>query len=50
MFPQWKNSLISGSLSGGALDRLEIRGDKVVAEEPLLQALPPRHPRRRGRA
>ena len=37
MFPQWKNSLISGSLNGGALDRLEIRGGKVVAEEPLLQ-------------
>lgn len=36
LFPQWKNSLLSGALSGEALDRLEIRGDKVVAEEALL--------------
>ncbi|HEY1878159.1 MAG TPA: PQQ-dependent sugar dehydrogenase [Rhizomicrobium sp.] len=36
LFPEWKNSLLSGALSGEALDRLEIRGDKVVAEEALL--------------
>jgi glucose/arabinose dehydrogenase len=36
LFPQWKNSLLSGALSGQALDRLEIRGNKVVAEEALL--------------
>jgi glucose/arabinose dehydrogenase len=36
LFPQWKNSLLSGALSGEALDRLEIQGDKVVAEEALL--------------
>lgn len=36
LFPQWKNSLFSGALSGQALDRLEIRGNKVVAEEALL--------------
>jgi glucose/arabinose dehydrogenase len=41
LFPQWKNSLLSGSLNGGALDRLEIRGDKVVAEEALLQGVGP---------
>jgi glucose/arabinose dehydrogenase len=36
LFPEWKNSLLSGALSGEALERLEIRGDKVVAEEALL--------------
>jgi aldose sugar dehydrogenase len=36
LFPEWKNSLFSGALSGQALDRLEIRGNKVVAEEALL--------------
>ena len=36
LFPQWKNSLLSGALSGKALDRLEIRGDKVANEEALL--------------
>ena len=36
LFPQWKNSLLSGALSGQALDRLEIRGDKVANEEALL--------------
>jgi glucose/arabinose dehydrogenase len=39
LFPQWKNSLLSGSLSGQALDRLEIRGHQVVAEEALLTEL-----------
>ena len=36
LFPRWKNSLLSGALSGEALDRLEIRDDKVVGEEALL--------------
>jgi len=36
LFPEWKNSLLSGALSGQALDRLEIRGNKVAAEEALL--------------
>lgn len=39
LFPQWKNSLLSGALSGQALDRLEIRNNKVVAEEALLTEL-----------
>jgi len=39
LFPEWKNSLFSGALSGQALDRLEIRGNKVVAEEALLTEL-----------
>lgn len=41
LFPQWKNSLLSGTLSGEMLDRLEIRGDKVVAEEAILQGITP---------
>ena len=36
LFPEWKNSLFSGALSGQALDRLEIKGNKVVGEEALL--------------
>jgi len=39
LFPQWKNSLFVGGLRGAMLDRLEIRNDKVVAEEPLLTEL-----------
>jgi len=39
LFPEWKNSMLSGALSGQALDRLEIRGGKVVAEEVLLTDL-----------
>jgi glucose/arabinose dehydrogenase len=36
LFPQWKNSALVGALRGTMLDRLEMRGGKVVAEEPLL--------------
>jgi len=39
LFPQWKNSLFVGGLRGAMLDRLEIKNDKVVAEEPLLTDL-----------
>jgi aldose sugar dehydrogenase len=39
LFPQWKNSLFVGGLRGALLDRLEIKNDKVVAEEPLLTEL-----------
>jgi glucose/arabinose dehydrogenase len=39
LFPEWKNSMLSGALSGQALDRLEIRRNKVVAEEVLLTEL-----------
>ncbi len=39
LFAEWKNSLFSGALSGQALDRLEIRGNKIVAEEALLTEL-----------
>ena len=39
LFPQWKNSLFVGGLRGAMLDRLEIKNDKVVAEEPLLTEL-----------
>lgn len=36
LFPQWKNSILVGALRGQMLDRLELSGKKVVAEEPLL--------------
>jgi glucose/arabinose dehydrogenase len=39
LFPEWKNSMFVGGLRGALLDRLEIRNDKVVAEEPLLAEL-----------
>ena len=39
LFPAWKNSLFVCGLRGNLLTRLEIRNDKVVAEEPLLTDL-----------
>ena len=36
LFPQWKNSMFVGGLRGALLDRLEIKNDKVVAEEAML--------------
>jgi glucose/arabinose dehydrogenase len=36
LFPAWKNSLFIGALRGMMLDRLEMKGGKVVAEEALL--------------
>jgi glucose/arabinose dehydrogenase len=36
MFPEWDGSALIGGLRSKILDRLTIRGDKVVAEEPLL--------------
>lgn len=36
MFPEWKDSAFVGALRGMMLDRLTVRGDKVVDEEPLL--------------
>lgn len=36
LFPQWKGSVFVGALRGQMLDRLQLEGDKVVAEEPLL--------------
>jgi glucose/arabinose dehydrogenase len=36
MFPQWEGNALIGALRGQMLDRLELNGDKVVAEEPLL--------------
>lgn len=35
-FPAWQNSLFIGALSAGELIRLQLDGDKVVAEERLL--------------
>ncbi len=39
LFPAWKGSLFVGGLRGMVLDRLEIAGDKITAEEPLLTEL-----------
>jgi glucose/arabinose dehydrogenase len=39
LFPQWRGSVFVGGLRSMILDRLTIRNDKVVAEEPLLTEL-----------
>ena len=39
LFPGWKGSLINGALKFELLSRLELKGDKVVKEERLLQGL-----------
>jgi aldose sugar dehydrogenase len=39
LFPEWKNSVFVGGLRGMLLDRLTLRGGKVVAEEALLTDL-----------
>jgi glucose/arabinose dehydrogenase len=39
LFPQWKNSMFVGGLRGAMLARLEMKDDKVIAEEPLLTEL-----------
>jgi len=39
LFPQWKDSIFVGGLNGKVLDRLTLRNNKVVAEEPLLTEL-----------
>jgi aldose sugar dehydrogenase len=39
LFPQWKDSIFVGGLRAMMLDRLTIKNDKVVAEEPLLTDL-----------
>jgi glucose/arabinose dehydrogenase len=36
LIPQWKGSVLIGALRGTMLDRLTLKGDKVVDEEPLL--------------
>jgi aldose sugar dehydrogenase len=39
VFPEWKGSLLVGSLKFGLLSRLELDGNKVRREERLLQGL-----------
>jgi aldose sugar dehydrogenase len=39
LFPAWNHSLLAGGLRGLGVYRLEIKNDKVVAEEPLLSDL-----------
>jgi aldose sugar dehydrogenase len=39
LFPAWKGSLFNGALKSQLLSRLELKGDAVVKEERLLQAL-----------
>jgi glucose/arabinose dehydrogenase len=36
MFPEWEGSILIGGLRSKILDRLTLKGDMVVAEEPLL--------------
>jgi glucose/arabinose dehydrogenase len=36
LFPAWKNSIFAGALRGIGIYRLEMRGGRVVAEEPML--------------
>ncbi|MDM8349400.1 PQQ-dependent sugar dehydrogenase [Pseudomonas sp. sp1636] len=38
-FPAWRGNLFIGALAGQALIRLELRGDRVVHEERLLEQL-----------
>lgn len=39
LFPQWQGSVFVGGLRAMMLDRLTLKNDKVIAEEPLLTAL-----------
>ncbi len=39
LFPKWRGSLLAGGLRGVGVYRLELKGGKVVAEEPLLTEL-----------
>lgn len=39
LFPGWQGSLFNGALKFELLSRLELKGDKVVKEEQLLQGL-----------
>ena len=39
LFPEWRGSLLAGGLRGIGVYRLQLRNDKVVAEEPLLTEL-----------
>ena len=39
LFPKWNGSLFNGALKSEMLVRLELKGNKVVNEEPLLQGL-----------
>jgi glucose/arabinose dehydrogenase len=39
LFPAWKGSLFNGALKFELLSRLELKGDKAVKEERLLQDL-----------
>ena len=39
LFPQWRGSLLAGGLRGIGVYRLQLRNNKVVAEEPLLTEL-----------
>jgi glucose/arabinose dehydrogenase len=39
LFPKWKSSLFVGALRGLGVYRLEMKNDKIVAEEPMLTDL-----------
>ena len=39
LFPEWRGSLLAGGLRGLGVYRLQLRNNRVVAEEPLLSEL-----------
>ena len=39
LFPEWKGNLFTGSLVFSSLYRIELNGEKIVKEEPLLESL-----------
>jgi len=39
LFPEWRGSLLAGGLRGVGVYRLQLKNNKVVAEEPLLTEL-----------
>jgi glucose/arabinose dehydrogenase len=47
LFPAWQNSMFIGGLGSTNLVRLTVKGDRVVGEERLLQALQPSRDRYR---
>jgi glucose/arabinose dehydrogenase len=39
MFPEWKGNLFVGAMRGRSLVRLVLNGERVIAEERLLEEL-----------
>ena len=45
LFPEWKGNLFVGAMAGKHLVRLVLDGERVVAEEKLLDGARPARPR-----